>query len=146
MGGCSNCLLPQHSGFCSNWEQFNCRKKAQKAQMKFLNSCQSMKFVSGFFLVLLFLGALFWAKEQDPFSRKWFMLKSADRGSLKCVAVLSKPLGQFPVVIYAHGSGGTLMNDGNDLRQIAELGLAVVRFEYDQRSEERREAKEKRAV
>jgi dienelactone hydrolase len=91
-----------------------------------------MKFVSGFFLVLLFLGALFWAKEQDPFSRKWFMLKSADRGSLKCVAVLSKPLGQFPVVIYAHGSGGTLMNDGNDLRQIAELGLAVVSLEYDQ--------------
>jgi predicted esterase len=91
-----------------------------------------MKFVSGFFLVLLFLGALFWAKEQDPFSRKWFMLKTADRGSLKCVAVLSKPLGQFPVVIYAHGSGGTLMNDGNDLRQIAELGLAVVSLEYDQ--------------
>src|ERR1035438_9388598 len=58
--------------------------------------------------VLLFFGALFWAKEQDPFSRKWFTLKTADHGSVKCVAVLPKPLRQCPVIIYAHGSGGTL--------------------------------------
>ena len=42
---------------------------------------------------------------------------------------------QYPVVIYAHGSGGTLMNDGNDLRQMAELGLAVVSLEYNQTNE-----------
>ena len=76
-------------------------------------------------VLLLFLGALFWAKEQDPFSRKWFTLKTADHGSVKCVAVLPKPMRQYPVIIYAHGSGGTLMNDGNDLRQMAELGLAI---------------------
>jgi dienelactone hydrolase len=103
--------------------------------MKFLNSCQSVKFVSGIFLVLLFLGALFWAKEQDPFSRKWFTLETADHSSVKCVAVLPRPLRQYPVIIYAHGSGGTLMNDGNDLRQIAELGLATVSLEYNQTNE-----------
>ncbi len=103
--------------------------------MKLLNSCQSVKFVSGIILVLLFLGALFWAKGQDPFSRKWFTLKTADHGSVKCVSVLPKPLRQYPVIIYAHGSGGTLMNDGNDLRQMAELGLAVVSLEYNQTNE-----------
>jgi predicted esterase len=103
--------------------------------MKFLNSCQSVKFVSGICLVLLFLGALFWAKEQDPFSRKWFTLKTADHDKFKCVAVLPKPMRQYPVIIYAHGSGGTLMNDGNDLRQTAELGLAAVSLEYNQINE-----------
>jgi hypothetical protein len=82
--------------------------------------------------ILLFFGALFWAKEQDPFSRNWFTLKTADHGSFKCVAVLPKPIRQCPVIIYAHGAGGTLMNDGNDVRQMAELGLAVVSLEYNQ--------------
>ena len=84
---------------------------------------------------LLFCGALFWAKEQDPFSRKWFAVKTADHGSFKCVAVLPKPMRRHPVVIYAHGSGGTLMNDGKDLRQVAEFGLASVSLEYDQTNE-----------
>jgi acetyl esterase/lipase len=86
-------------------------------------------------VILLFLGALLWAKEQDPFSRKWFMLKTAEHGSFKCVAVLPKPIHQYPVIIYAHGSGGSLLNDGNELRQMAELGLATVGFEYDQTHE-----------
>jgi len=87
------------------------------------------------FALFLFLGALFWAKSQDPFSRKWFTLKTADHSSLTCVAVLPKPMRQYPIVIYAHGSDGILMNDGNDLRQMAELGLAAVSFEYDQTNE-----------
>jgi acetyl esterase/lipase len=41
----------------------------------------------------------------------------------------------YPVIIYAHGLGGTLMNDGNDLRQMAELGLAVVSLDYNQSNE-----------
>jgi dienelactone hydrolase len=86
----------------------------------------------GGLVILLFLGALFWAKQQDPFSRKWFTLKTADHDSFKCVAVLPKPMRQYPVVIYAHGSSGTLINDGDDLRQMAELGLAVVSLEYNQ--------------
>jgi dienelactone hydrolase len=84
------------------------------------------------FVILLFLGALFWAREQDPFSRNWFTLKTPDHSSFKCVAVLPKPLRPRPVIIYAHGAGGTLMNDGNDVRQMAELGLAVVSLEYNQ--------------
>jgi len=86
-------------------------------------------------VILLFFGALFWAKEQDPFSRQWFTLKTADHSSIKCVAVLPKPMRQYPVIIYAHGSGGSLINDGNDLRQIAELGLAAVSLEYNQTNE-----------
>jgi predicted esterase len=99
--------------------------------MKFFNSRQFVKFVSGFFLVLLFLGALGWAKERDPFVRRWFTLKTSDRGSVKCVAVLPKPMRRYPVVIYAHGSGDDLLKDGVELRQMAELGLAAVSLEYD---------------
>jgi dienelactone hydrolase len=103
--------------------------------MKVSNLFQSMKFTAGIFIVLLFLGALFWAKEQDPFSRQWFALKTADNGLVKCAAVLPKPIRPCPVIIYTHGSGGSLINDGSDLRQIAELGLAVVSVEYDQTNE-----------
>ena len=81
------------------------------------------------------MGALLWAKWQDPFSRKWFTLKTAGHGRVKCVVILPKPMRQYPVVVYAHGSGGTLMNDGNDLRQMAELGLATVSLEYNQTNE-----------
>jgi dienelactone hydrolase len=84
---------------------------------------------------LVFMGALLWAKEEDAVSRKWFTLKTPEDGSFKCVAVLPKPVRYYPVVIYAHGAGGTLMNDGNDLRQMAELGLAVVSLEYNQTNE-----------
>jgi dienelactone hydrolase len=90
-----------------------------------------------FLAVLFFFGTLFWAKAQDPFSRKWFTLKTADHQSVKCVTVLPKTVQhwRYPVVIYAHGSGGNLMNDGNALRQMAELGLAAVSLEYDQTNE-----------
>jgi dienelactone hydrolase len=91
--------------------------------------------VSGFFLGLLFLGALGWAKEPDPFVRKWFTLKTSDHGSLKCVTVLPKPMRRYPVVIYAHGAGDDLLNDGVELRQMAELGLAAVSLEYDKTNE-----------
>ncbi len=84
-----------------------------------------------FFVLLLFLGAMFWAKSQDSFSRKWFALKTADGHFVKCVAVFPKPMRRYPVLIYAHGAGDNLMNDGNDLRQMAELGMAAVDFEYD---------------
>lgn len=84
--------------------------------------------------MLLFLGALFWAEWQDPFSRKWFTV-FADGHSFKCVAVLPKPVRPCPVIIYAHSSGGNLMNDGNDLRQMAELGLAAVSLEFNQTNE-----------
>src|ERR1017187_1279166 len=86
-------------------------------------------------IILLFFGALFWAKQQDPFLRKWFTLKAADQTSFKCVVVRPKPARPLPVVIYVHRSGGTLMDDGNDLRQMAELGLVTVSLEYNQTNE-----------
>ena len=84
---------------------------------------------------LLFFGAYFWAKEQDPFSRNWFTLKTTDCGSFKCIAVFPKPIRPYPVIIYAHDSSGALMNDGKDLRQMSELGLATVSLEYNQTNE-----------
>lgn len=87
------------------------------------------------FALLLFLGALLWAKSQDPFSRKWFTLETPNHHSFRCVAVLPKLLRQYPVMVYAHWHGGDLMKDGNDLRQMAELGLAAVSLEYDQTNE-----------
>jgi dienelactone hydrolase len=83
-------------------------------------------------VTLLFLGTLFWAKQQDGFSRRWFTLATADHGSFNCVAVLPKPGRQYPIILYAHGEGGSLLTDGTDLRQMAELGLAVVSLEYNQ--------------
>lgn len=97
--------------------------------MKVFNSFQSTKTALGITLVLLFLGALFWAKEQDEVSRQWFALKGTNHNSFKCVAVLRKPMRKYPVIIYAHGWNGNLMNDGNDLR------LSVVSIEYDQTNE-----------
>jgi predicted esterase len=86
-------------------------------------------------VILLFFGVLFWAKGQDPFGRKWFILKTTGHSSFDCVAVFPRPLRQSPVVIYAHDSGETLMNDGNGLRQMAELGLVVVSLGYNQTNE-----------
>jgi predicted esterase len=52
--------------------------------------------------------------------------------SVNGIAVLPKPVEKCPVVIYLHASGGSLVTDGNDLRQFAEMGLAAVGLEYDQ--------------
>ena len=104
------------------------RRKVFCALCSFLRPC------SGFvpvLVLLLFVGALLWAKAQDPFSRKWFTVLAGGQ-YFKCVAVLPKPIHLRPVVIYAHGSGGSLMNDGFELRQMAELGLAIVSLEYNQ--------------
>ena len=89
----------------------------------------------GGLVILLFLGALLWAKERDPFVRKWFTLKTSDHSSVKCAVVLPKPMRRYPVVIYAHGAGDDLLKDGVELRQMAELGLAAVSLEYNQTNE-----------
>jgi hypothetical protein len=95
----------------------------------------SWRSAASIFVILLFLGALCWAKGQDPFVRRWFNVKTESGESFDCAAVLPKPLHRCPVIIYAHGSGGNLMDDGADLRRMAELGLATVSLEYDQRNE-----------
>jgi hypothetical protein len=41
-------------------------------------------------------------------------------------------------VVYLHGSGGSLLGDGNELRQLAEMGLATVEMEYEQEAEDGR--------
>jgi pimeloyl-ACP methyl ester carboxylesterase len=84
------------------------------------------------FILLVFFGSLSWAKWQDPFARKWFTRKSTSQEPFQCVAILPKPMRQYPVIIYAHAFGGNLMTDGNDLRQMSEMGLAAVTFDYDQ--------------
>ena len=92
--------------------------------------------LSSVLLALLFLGALFWAKGRDPFQRIWFKVNAPGQGKAQCIAVLPKMAPRpLPVVVYLHGSGGTLLHSGNELRQIAEMGLAAVGIEYCQTNE-----------
>ena len=84
------------------------------------------------FLLLLLGGALFWGKARDPISRVEFSLKTASGGRVNGIAILPKPVGRHPVVIYLHGSGGSLLGTGNELRQVAELGLVAVGLDYNQ--------------
>jgi|ERR1043166_920665 dienelactone hydrolase len=80
------------------------------------------------FAVLLFGGAMMWARKRDPFVRKWFRI-----GNAECIAILPKTTqAPFPVVVYLHGAGEHLIMNGDEIRQIAELGIAVVGIEYDQ--------------
>lgn len=84
-------------------------------------------------LVLLALaGAMVWAKSRDPFQRVPIKLKLPGGKTARGMAVWPKPARPYPVVVYLHGSGGTLAGDGHELRQLAELGLAAVGLDYDQ--------------
>ncbi|MGA2802754.1 MAG: hypothetical protein ABSE97_10380 [Verrucomicrobiota bacterium] len=67
--------------------------------------------------------------------RKWFTLGIPDHQSFRCVAILPKPLRRYPVMVFAHWNSGDLLKDGDDLRQMAELGLAAVSLEYNQTNE-----------
>ena len=87
----------------------------------------------GVLLALLFFGALLWAHGRDPFQRVWFKVRTKGFGRAECIAVLPKMAAcPLPVVVYLHGAGGSLLQDGNELRQIAELGLAAVGIDYSQ--------------
>jgi pimeloyl-ACP methyl ester carboxylesterase len=87
------------------------------------------------FFAILFLGSLFWAHSRDPFRRTEFAVKTAAGTKVHGITVLPRRLDRslaLPTVVYVHGSGGTWLTDGNDLRQFAELGMAAVGFDYDQ--------------
>jgi len=84
-------------------------------------------------LGLLFFGALFWAKGRDPFERVRFTVKTLDHGKAKGVAVLPKTATwPLPVVIYLRGSDGSVAGSGNELRWMAEMGLAAVGMEFNE--------------
>ncbi|MGO8931114.1 MAG: alpha/beta hydrolase family protein [Limisphaerales bacterium] len=105
-------------------------------------------------LALLLFGALAWARGRDPFQRVWFKVKVPGQGKAECIAVLPKTSlkskvqspksgrGRWPVVVYLHGSGGSLLGDGNELRQMAEMGLAAVGMEYEGKAESRKQKAE----
>src|SRR5581483_2016998 len=75
---------------------------------------------------------MLWAKSDDPFRRIEFTLKTPSHGKVRGMAVLPKPVRRCPVVVYMHGSGGSLLACGTELRQFAELGMASVGLEYTQ--------------
>jgi dienelactone hydrolase len=83
-------------------------------------------------VAVVFLAALLWAKNRDPFTRLEFSLKTAHAGKTKGVVVLPKPAARFPVVVYFYGAGGSALASGKILRQFAELGCAAVAIEYNQ--------------
>ena len=94
------------------------------------------------FFAVLFFGSLVWAHSRDPFRRTEFAIKTAAGRKVHGITVV--PRGNeaseqrrrgsaaLPIVVYAHGAGGSWMTDRNDLRQFAELGMAAVGFDSDQ--------------
>ena len=82
-------------------------------------------------VAVTFLTALFWAKARDPFRRINFSLRTS-AGKTEGIAVLPKKKTDYPIVIYLHGAGGSVLHSGDELRQIAELNLAAVDIEYNQ--------------
>jgi len=95
-----------------------------------------MSFCLPLLLLMGFIAAMMWAKARDPFRRVEFSLRTASGGKVRGIAVLQKPVGKHPVVIYLHGAGGSLLGTGNELRQVAELGLAAVGLEYCQTNQD----------
>lgn len=91
----------------------------------------SASWLPGLFVVVAFAVALVWARHRDPFQRTDFTLR-AGHGKTRGVAVLPKPPGRFPVVVYLYGAGGSVATCGKVLRQFAELGCAAVAIEYNQ--------------
>lgn len=80
---------------------------------------------------VVFIAGLLRAREQDPYRRVRFLLTGADNTTTG-IAVLPKLAARYPVAIYVHGSGESLLTSGTHLRQIADQGLAAVGIEYDQ--------------
>jgi len=80
------------------------------------------------------VAAMLWAKARDPFERIEFTAGTGS-GRVNGIAVLPKPVARHPTVVYLYGSGGSLLGSGRELRQLAELGLAAVGIEYNQRDQ-----------
>ncbi len=84
------------------------------------------------FVAVGFFAALLWARNRDPFTRMEFSLRTPHAGKTEGMVVLPKPAARFPVVVFLHGSGGSVPASGKILRQFAELGCAAVAIEYSQ--------------
>lgn len=89
------------------------------------------------FFALLFFGFLIFLHSRDPFRRTMFTLKTKDGLHTHGISMLPVGFQKGPIVIYIHGAGGSWLIDGNDLRQFAEMGMAVVDFDYDQDNADR---------
>jgi hypothetical protein len=76
---------------------------------------------------LVFVVALFWAGQKDPFRRLWFSVETRGGVTTRCLAIVPKtsptPL---PVVLYLGDSADWTLQVGSELRKIAEMGLATV--------------------
>lgn len=102
--------------------------------MSFLLSCDyglNKQFFFVFFALLL-ISLLLWAHSRDPFRRIEFIVKTPTGNKVHGVTILPAGFKNGSVIVYVHGSGGSWLTDGNNLRQFAELGMAAVGFDYDQ--------------
>ena len=62
--------------------------------------------------------------------------KGSESNAESWVVTPDSPAAQLPVVVFLHGSGGSLRGDGRVLRRIADAGFAGVGLEYSQRNAE----------
>ncbi len=90
-----------------------------------INFCVPMLLLVGIIVIILC------ARGGDPFKRIEFSLNTANSGAVRGLVVLPKPTGIHPVVVYLQGAGESPLRGENELRQIAELGLAAVSLQYD---------------
>ncbi len=113
--------------------QLNSRMNPTRRLMRF-GAGQAHLWPVALIVALCLVLALVWAHWRDPFARDWFRLRTADGARFDCVLVKAKASFRpgAPAVIYCHGSGGTLAGSGQDIRQLAETGCAVLAIEFNQ--------------
>lgn len=82
------------------------------------------------FLPFAFLCALLWAHAKDPFIRTYFAVKGAGGKEVRGLVIRPKAISKGPVVIYLHDANEVMEKRGVKMRQLAELGLMAVNFDY----------------
>jgi hypothetical protein len=82
-------------------------------------------------LAVSLVSALLWARAKDPFSRLAFSFGRENGTNNVAKAILLRPLSPRPTVVYLPNAGNNANDSGRRLRQLAELGMAAVGFDYE---------------
>ena len=99
---------------------------------RILRGSRFQAFAVPLFFGLLLLTGLLWAKGRDPFHREWLSVRTSTGEKFSAMMVMPDRGGPFPVVVWCHGSGGSMESSGETLQQFAAQGMAAVGFNYSQ--------------